>query len=224
MKLKNKYVFLSASFPEEGVKWASDFGASINPLKTTSAVKAIANAIFLKGGKLVFGGHPTITPLILNVGKKYQARVLEKGESPFIKIYQSEYFKDLIIDEVSKLETAKIGEIHWTKAINGDREASLLEMRKKMIEENDPVFCVLMGGKDGIIEEFNIFHETYPKRKVYPFGTTGGASRQLLKSRRALLENLGIPEQLLQQLNQNFSYPLMAELVIGDYLKRLRPG
>jgi hypothetical protein len=67
--LEGRAVFISASFP------SGDRGERFqpyDPAEIADAVTAVARAVFTVGGKLVFGGHPTITPLILFVAEEHR--------------------------------------------------------------------------------------------------------------------------------------------------------
>ena len=64
-------VFLSASFPsgERGEKFKP-----YDPSGIADAVSALARSVFASNGRLLFGGHPTITPLILMIASEKQMR------------------------------------------------------------------------------------------------------------------------------------------------------
>jgi len=66
-KLDGSSIFLSASIPSPDRD--EKYYINTNPLDITDAVVAISKIIFREGGKIIYGGHPTISPLILSVAK-----------------------------------------------------------------------------------------------------------------------------------------------------------
>ena len=62
--LGRRRVFLSASFPsgKRGTRFEP-----FDPGAIADAVTAVARAVLVAKGRLLLGGHPTITPLVLTV-------------------------------------------------------------------------------------------------------------------------------------------------------------
>lgn len=178
-ELENRVIFLSASFPQP--ERGDRYFKTANPLEITDAVIAIARAIFTRKGKLVFGGHPTISPLILSVGEEFLTFFEKENYLPFIFIYQSDFYKEVISKYTHKLVEKRMGEIIWTPIVNNDREKSLYEMRKRMLSDTKPIAAIFIGGMEGVEEEFSMFVKIYPKNPVYPIGSTGGSAKMLLE-------------------------------------------
>jgi len=150
-------IFLSASVP--------DTEDSYTQFLTQTAVRELVIAAIHKH-RIVCGGHPSILPIIKGVcddlGVDYYKKVV---------VYQSSYFlgDDALIDQ----------NVILMYAVNNDREESLSLMRKAMLSRKDLAAAVFIGGKSGIAEEYQIFKQYHPDKKVLLVGSTGGATRQL---------------------------------------------
>jgi|SRR5271166_3721063 len=166
--LRQRSVFLSASFPS-GVRGEA-FPAS-DPAAVTDAVTAIVRAILAANGRLVFGGHPTISPLVLFVAA-------EQASRDRVDAYQSQWFEGEIPEETRRLEELGFGSIHWTP-----REPSLPQslkvMREAMLAETRPSGALFVGGMEGIIDEWDLFGQIRPGHLRFPLGAPGGASVRL---------------------------------------------
>jgi SLOG cluster3 family len=232
--LEGKTVFLSASYPEPGINWPKEYRDSLNPGLIAQGVKAFLKAIFMRRGKVVFGGHPTITPFVIDVaegfGKYYE-------DEPFVYFYQSKYFEEKYPEDAKALQAKPFAIFRATEAVsvgaaNGtsqaridksNREASLLAMRQAMFVECNPAFAVFIGGKEGIVHEFDIFHQHCPKGRLYPIMATGGAASRLLASDGELsrikeLREVGIDDNMLQALRSSKGMPFIFDKIIRDYL------
>ena len=92
-------VFLSASFPS-GTR-----GERFKPydaVAVAEAVTALAQAVIVGGGRLVFGAHPTISPLVLLVAG-------ELNRPGIVAIHQSRHFEGRVPQETLDLVTAATG-------------------------------------------------------------------------------------------------------------------
>ena len=165
LDLKRRSVFMAASFPsgERG-----DAVRPFDPLAIADAVSALTRATFVAGGRLVFGGHPTISPLVLLIAGELDQRDV-------VDIYQSRWFGASIPDETMRLVGLGYGGIRWTDR-KETLEASLREMRVQMFQETDPIGGVFIGGMSGLYEEFELFHEYLPHRPRVPLARPGGAA------------------------------------------------
>lgn len=224
--LKGKTVFLSASFPSsEGFPWEQEYFNSVNPGLVMQGVKAVLRAVFLRQGSVVFGGHPTITPFVLRVSKGFQESFATNGDgSPFqfVHIYQSRYFKDAYTEEAKELEKQEYVGFHEVPAIDEDLEKSVLQMRKVMFKELAPSFAVFIGGREGIIKEFDLFHEDNPDAKLYPLGVPGGAAGSLLEGRNSnnrisILKKTGVNPKTIQVIQRGKGLPFVVETLINDF-------
>ena len=161
-------VFLSASFPsgERGKRFEP-----YDPTAISAAVTAVARAVLLAGGRLVFGAHPTISPLVLLVAG-------ELGRRDAVEIYQSAIFRDRIPAETTRLVELRLGRMHLVDAA-GDLEPSLERMRREMLTREPPVAGIFVGGMEGIHDEYRLLAELQPGAARLPITAPGGAAREL---------------------------------------------
>ena len=194
--LAGRHVFLSASFP------SGKRGEEVRPFDAAGiadAVTAVVRAVLLSGGKLLFGGHPTITPLVLMIGTELRVHKA-------VDIFQSEWFQDQIPEEAWDLMKFDVGTIHWTKRCESI-EKSLAEMRKQMIEFVWPAGAVFVGGMSGIWVEYELFGSMRPGVPRIPIAGPGGAA--------ARLPDVGtsVPEALKREMSSRH-YPFVASLIV----------
>lgn len=188
-RLSGKAIFLSASVPAKG----SGFEDERLDLNVDDAVIALARTVFSEGGVLVFGGHPSISPLVATIAGEY-APMREDGK-PLALIYQSKIFEPVIPKKTLLLMEMGYATIEWTEAAPYEKlrknpktgryevPESLKIMRERMIGETDPEAFVAIGGMEGIEEEVDLFHQLRPNARVYTLETTGGASSMLTRER-----------------------------------------
>jgi len=159
-QLKN--IFLSASIPDiPGDRYSNtaDF------IAIRDSVRALAT-IVMPEYRLIWGGHPSITPLIT-----YVLRFLNLNLNNHVTLYQSSSFAGQFPDENVEIENIVI--VDRKKSIS----ESIKVMRQQMINDNLYVAGIFIGGMDGVIEEYKIFKDRHPNSIVLPIASTGGAAR-----------------------------------------------
>ena len=156
-------VFLSAGVPDP--KRGPQFAATSDTVAINAAVSALVHVV-LGRRPLVWGGHPAITPMILEV-----ARGLDLDYGEWVTLYQSSFFEDVFPED-----NERFNNVVFTEAIQDDREASLFEMRRRMFSDLEFASAVFIGGMDGIVSEFELFKSYQPDASVIPVMSTGGAS------------------------------------------------
>ncbi len=237
-ELEGRTIFLSASYPEPGTNWPDCYKDTLNPGLIAQGVKAILKAVFLRRGKVVFGGHPTITPFVLDVAEGYE-RYYE-GEK-FVYFYQSKYFEGWYTEEAKYLQAKSLALFQATDKIiveplagasqaridKVNREASLLEMRQRMFVDCNPAFAVFIGGKEGIIHEFDLFHENCPQTRMYPIMAPGGAAGKLLSEKGKLsrvheLKTVGLDDQMINALRESKGMPFICDKIVRDYMESIK--
>jgi SLOG cluster3 family len=168
--LDGRRVFLSASFPsgERGEAFRPyDVGA------TAAAVTALAHAVLLAEGRLVFGAHPTISPLVLLV-----AGELDRHE--VVEIHQSEYFEGQVPEETLALVDRGFGTLRWwPRDESGDLGRSLEVMRRGMLGEDELAAGVFIGGMQGVVDEYRMLAELQRTSPRLPLPAPGGAAAEL---------------------------------------------
>lgn len=189
-------ILLSASVPSE--KRSEKYQENYTKIKDAQiqieeAVIGLSRNIFQAGGKIVFGGHPSISPLVamiateFPINKEMENFKRNEREEKSINIFQSKAFEKVIPKETTSLFDLGYSEIIWTDAINEEEfnpktqdkaqcERSLEFMRREMMKGKvDALVCI--GGMDGVELEFELFHELHPEKPIFIFESTGGASK-----------------------------------------------
>lgn len=189
-----KNIFLSASIPlpDRHPKYYD----TADMIAIRDAVIALAT-IALPYHRIIWGGHPSITPLIYYViervifnnlkrddweielsdeEKELINRRLKKQIQKHVTLYQSLYFKDRFPEDNGKFEN-----IVFAENI-GDIPSSIQHMRYRMLSENKFAAAVFIGGMDGIEVEFNIFRELHPDALLLPVASTGAATEIVYKN------------------------------------------
>jgi hypothetical protein len=155
-------VFLSAGFPS-GAR--GEAVAPYYPADIASAASAVAEAVLRSGAMLVFGGHPNVTPIVLQI-----ASILRVGQQ--VTIYQSEYFADQITAEVRRLVDVE-GATMLMTATTEELETSLEAMRRQMFTVSFSA-AFFIGGMSGIFDEFDLLGEIQPSASRFVFEAPGG--------------------------------------------------
>lgn len=158
-------IFLSASVPDPSR--SPKYADTADPVAIQAAVSALVY-VTLGRRKLVWGGHPAITPMVWvvasDVGVQY---------GDWVKLYQSEHFSDFF-----PVENAKFRNVIFTERAT-DQGTSLRVMRERMFRENKFSAAVFIGGMDGIIEERDLLAKLQPEVPILPIISTGGATSEL---------------------------------------------
>ena len=166
---KSLNLFLSASVPVAG-RADGKYLATADIIAIRDVVIALAS-VALPRYHLIWGGHPSITPLIANV-----LRHSNKEVNSSVTVYQSSYF----VKEFPK-ENKDVEHVVVTESL-GERGSSLELMRRQMVSENDYAAAVFIGGMDGVEDEYKMFVESHPEAKVFPMASTGAAALMLYEA------------------------------------------
>ena len=158
-----KNIFLSASvpLPERDLKYMG----TADIIAIRDSVIALATTVLPKH-RLVWGGHPSITPLIYYVMQKLNLNI-----ENHVSLYQSLFFKDKFPPDNNKFEnivfTENVGDVHY----------SIQHMRNRMFSENKFSAAIFIGGMDGIEVEYNMFIKYHPDALILPIASTGAAAK-----------------------------------------------
>jgi len=158
-------VFLSASIPLPDRH--PQFYETADVVAIREAIKGLILVLIERRGRLTFGGHPAITPLVRLLFN--QANVSPREH---VTLYQSEFFRRDFPPENSTFER-----VFLTPAVNDDREESLAAMRKHMLTGCNFDGAVFVGGMEGVITEYLLFRELNPNVPAYPIPSTGAAAK-----------------------------------------------
>lgn len=158
-------IFLSASVPVAG---RGSYHETANPFLIQCAVRELVISV-IRTHRIVWGGHPSITPMIWSICED-----LDVNYADSVVLYQSRFFDDRFPEE-----NARFGNVVFTDAAPGDREASLSLMRQTMLSREDLVGAVLIGGMDGVEAELALFQQYHPNAFIVPVAAAGGAAREV---------------------------------------------
>lgn len=160
-------IFLSASVPVPG---RGNYHETANPFLIQCAVREFVIAV-IRRHKIVWGGHPAITPMIWAICEDYG---IDYSQS--VILYQSDFFKDRFPEENQRFRN-----VVRTDAVPQNQLASLMLMRETMLSRPDLVSAVFIGGMDGVEVEYDMFTRLHPLAKVLPVPAPGGAALGLAR-------------------------------------------
>jgi hypothetical protein len=195
-QLVGREIFLSASVPARDR--AERYHIIPNAQEDIErAVISVARAIFVEGGALVFGGHPSISPLVsLVAGEYFPARPERNPETRPVIIYQLDVFRRLRTLPLTTegLETSGRAAIVWEHVSHKEQERPhrpgtprywepLTRMRDAMLSRPRLVAMIAMGGMEGVEQELDIFAHHHPGRPVFVLAHTGGAAAIIARQR-----------------------------------------
>jgi hypothetical protein len=173
-------------------------------------------AVFQQGWGLVFGGHPTISPLILMIAREY-------GRRQAVVIYQSAFFRNHIATATTELAGQQFGKLEFVEnhpleppprpgePLDPTRcPLSLLAMRKAMISHPNIAGLVLIGGDTGLRQEFELFREMRPDLPAIPIAAPGGIASEFWGS----AYTPGMDEQLRSAVAQSRNYLFLFSRVL----------
>lgn len=160
-ELKNIFLSASVPLPERDPKYIE----TADIIAIRDAVIALATVV-LPHHRIIWGGHPSITPLIYFVMEKMGLNIQEH-----VSLYQSRFFEHLFLKDNNKFEnvmhTENLGDIH----------SSIQHMRLRMFLENNFAAGIFIGGMDGIEVEYKMFKEHHPEALILPIASTGAATK-----------------------------------------------
>lgn len=165
-------IFLSASVPSPA-RAEGRYFATANPLLIRLAVRELVRTV-LGRKKLVWGGHPAITPIVWAICEDLG---LDYGE--WVILYQSRFFEELYPEENREFKNVIFVDAALGKDDVERRESSLRAMREAMLSRPGLDAGVFIGGMDGVEREFNVLRRWHPEAGVVPVAATGGAAREL---------------------------------------------
>jgi hypothetical protein len=187
-------VFLSASVPDP-LRHQKYFSTG-DTVAIRDAVIALL-MVALPRTRLVFGGHPAITPMV-----KWVADQL--GAFDRVRMFQSKFFQKQYLKDLDLFGYIEIGEVPE------DRDESLRVMRLAMIKSEPFSAAFFIGGMEGVEAEYEMLKQERPRVPRFPVYTTGAAARILwTEEQRWTMDEPDIREVHgpdLDQLRTNTSY------------------
>ncbi|MCR5561705.1 MAG: hypothetical protein K6F58_07840 [Bacteroidales bacterium] len=189
-KIRN--IFLSASVPKTG----RDFFGTEDVIAIRDSVIALASAVLANPDyHLIWGGHPSVTPLITLVLDRYNLKMSDR-----VTLYQSAHFKDSFPPQNKDVGIRIITED------KGDIPSSVKLMREKMFGDNDFYAAVFIGGMNGILDEYKMIKDYHPAVRCFPIASTGAAARALYDEH---------PGEFDEQLLTELSYTSLFKELLG---------
>ena len=188
-------VFLSASipYPDRDKKYFN----TADIVSIRDAVRALATVIIPKA-HLVWGGHPSITPLIRFVMDKMNFDLKKH-----VTLYQSLFFEEYFLPDNFAFENIVLTEKR------NNRGESLELMRSMLINENDFKVGIFIGGMEGINDEYLMFKERHPNALILPIASTGAAAKILYDSQ---------PQAYNIRLKNDYAYMALFRDLLNDYI------
>lgn len=193
-------------------QWTRQYVDTARPQRIRTAVSALTRVALNHGLRLVFGAHPSISPMVLQVARDMDA---PPGS---ILIFQSEAYAALIPTPTWELASWKSGLMVQTPAQpelphNRRHPNSLRLMRELMARVPGVRAAVFVGGMQGVVDEADLFHAAHPQAKRYAVASTGSAALVLAdRDPAAFHGTLGDPTVL----RDNLSYSVVARRIVLD--------
>ncbi|WP_247234612.1 hypothetical protein [Telluribacter sp. SYSU D00476] len=242
-------ILLSASVPSErrSKKYEENYIKIKNAqIQIEEAIIGLSRNIFQANGKIVFGGHPSISPLVAMIATEFRINMeienisRNEGKEKPITIFQSRAYEKVIPNETINLFTLGYTNIVWTDAVSGEEfnpniqgelqcEKSLELMRDKMINEQiDALVCI--GGMEGVEREFEMFREYHPRKPVFLLKSTGGATKILADNYSnsdniRIIDNIDyvrpVKEQIGEEVSEKFNiipYSFITAMIVRDVI------
>lgn len=159
-------VFLSAGVPLPPPSRSEKYFATADVVAIRDSIRALVTAV-LPEGRLVFGGHPAITPMVRLLIRDRKLSVREH-----LVLFQSRFFQPVFPSDVQEFENVVL-----VDAVGESRDASLMRMREVMIRSENFGVGIFVGGMEGVEEEYAMFRRFHPNAAAYPIASTGAAAR-----------------------------------------------
>ena len=189
-------VFLSASIPTPDRD--KKFFDTADIVAIRDAARALATVVIPKA-HLIWGGHPSITPLIRFVMERMNADFKKH-----ITLYQSLYFEDKFPSDNFEFENIVLTERKNT------RDESLELMRRHLINDNDFKVGIFIGGMEGINDEYLMFKKRHVDALILPVASSGAAAKMLYDSQ---------PQKFDARLLNDYAYMALFRDLIKNYIQ-----
>lgn len=209
-------VMLSASVPDE-------LRGSPRALDLFSAVTLLVRRIIAAGGRVVFGGHPSIVPLV-------RRAALEAGaDEGTVQLYLLNCFRNQAPPEINDRQV--FGSIHWLGNEDDTKPsaADLSALRDAMVKASQA--AVFIGGRTagyygdlpGIRDEYQRFLGEHEQGPVYLLGLLDGETSRIISELEAnrQREKNHLDDTAVQFLHNSDNIDIIAPLVV-EGLERAR--
>lgn len=173
---KNKIIFLSSSLEFDTSPYSKRYPSDTIACK--EALKALVNVISKSRNYFLICAYcPAVTDLLMHEYDNLMKTRTECSSIPFIQ--QVELFQ-------------------------GHSYKNLLTLRQTMMAAHDEIAAgIFIGGKEGVVTEYNMLKETHTEASFYPIASTGGAAQDILNN---YLGDKNFPTKLFNQLAYEIDY------------------
>lgn len=198
-------VLVSASMP-------ASMAFSFKAYKLQDFFVTFSRGLLDLGGTLIFGGHPSITPLVRRIAYEFSG-------PPRVELFQWTRYRD---EAPPEAHDTRVFNVHW---IDGDsigpmREAMIDKARAAVFLGGKTLAENPVGGKSGIRDEYERYLLKRPQGPAYLLGLLEGEARLLID------EGCDEPNSLAKVekdfLHQNEDPALAASLILADLARQAR--
>lgn len=210
-------IFLSASIPQGLVETNRAQGMF-------DLLVALAGGILSNSGILVYGGHPSITPIIYKVAMLAGAEQQEK-----ILLFQLNRFRKFVPQEIQEI----FKNIQWFGADENNIETlsdDLSQMREAMVKASRAGIFIggkaeqFLGKKPGIRDEYERFLKYHSDCPVYLVGMLEGEVLNIINDPEEQVrhKNLNsLQEEEIIILRSSNNPDLIASIILRDLQRQL---
>tara|TARA_R110000744_G_scaffold316945_2_gene423616 strand:+ start:5166 stop:5753 length:588 start_codon:yes stop_codon:yes gene_type:complete len=160
-ELKNIFLSASIPLPERDPRYYE----TADVIAIRDAVIALCSTV-LPNHRLIWGGHPSITPLINYVLQKLNMEVQDH-----VLLYQSKFFEKFYPEDNNKFENVIL------TPVSEERDSSLRIMRELMLGGKEFAAGIFIGGMEGVEDEYKMFKKFHPNAIIIPLASTGAAAK-----------------------------------------------
>jgi hypothetical protein len=213
--LRGVGVFLSGSIPDQPNEAARQAAEK----RLMVFLSELSRGILASGGDVVFGGHPTITPVV-----HWLARQLGPVGGR-VHLFQLERFRNTSPPEAH--DSAIFPQARWIPQHGPEDHfvaGELKEMRQEMVTRADAGVFVggrtagNVGGKPGIRMEFEMFRAENTNSPVYLVGLLDGAVGEIIRELEASNKRgpNGLTDEQLEYVRKSPNGDTVATLILAD--------
>lgn len=203
-------IIISGSFPDNiGFKCQQNI---------IDAVSALVDGILARGGRIIFGSHPTFQGLILEKAKHYNSKDSKKVKLYVSKLFQGKYDIDYFRKNSDVIEVDKVEGKKFSESL----KKSLTSMRRAMINNDKSILgMICIGGKElensktdipGVDEEIGIANEM--KIPVFAIGSAGGRCETLLDNEEII--NPILDNEKRDEVTCGDNFRLISKIILDE--------
>ncbi|MGN6065369.1 hypothetical protein [Brevundimonas diminuta] len=159
-------LFLSASLPNEDRD--PRYSRTADLMAIQAAVSGLA-AVVLGRRRLIWGGHPSITPMI-----RWAATANGIDYGRWVSLYQSDFYEADFPEDNRHFANVTV-----VPGVPNDEAASQALLRDAMLDGPEYFAAVFIGGMEGVEVEYERLSARLPPERLLTVASTGGAARIL---------------------------------------------